>query len=87
MGMGLSIEAIEREWPTEEVPDRCSQCGSLLKITRYQRDPERGIPPDIAERESEQLCPVCGTPACEESEKENKSINNQKLDFFSYFKK
>jgi len=89
MGMGLSIETVAIEWPTEEVPTRCLQCGSRLLLTRYDRSygPDRPPPPDVLALESEQLCPVCGEPACQESQSNNKSGNNQKLDFFSLFKK
>jgi len=83
MGMGLSIEAITREWPTEEVPVRCSQCGSLLKLTRYQRIPLHELDPEIVAQESEQYCPVCGASACEEIK--GKSIKAS--DFFSAFRK
>jgi len=83
MGMGLSIEAITREWPTEVVGVRCSECGSVLNLTRYERDPERGIPTDIAAQESEQYCPVCGASACEEI----KGKSTKASDFFSAFRK
>jgi len=64
MGMGLGIELIS-EWPQEVVRVRCPQCGSIVDITRYQRQAggdiwERPLPPEIAAKETEQYCPVCG---------------------------
>ncbi len=63
MGMGLGIELIS-EWPQEVVRVRCPQCGSSVDITRYQRSSgdewARPLPREIAARETEQYCPVCG---------------------------
>jgi len=88
MGLGLSIQTITIEWPTEEVPSRCPQCGSRLLLTRYVRFPERALPPDIAAQESEQLCGVCGAPACEENEGVKTGVvKNRSQDFFSSFKR
>lgn len=87
MGLGLSITTVELEWPTQEVLSRCPQCGSTLSLTRYMRFMGVELPPALAAEESEQLCGVCGAPGCEEPQKQNKSINNQKFDFFSHFKK
>lgn len=84
MGMGLGIEVITREWPTEEVPGRCSQCGSRLLLIRYQRIPLHPLPPEIAAEETEQYCPVCGASACEE---EIKGKSTKASDFFSAFRK
>lgn len=88
MGLGLSIETVEIEWPTEQVPSRCSQCGSRLLLTRYQRFQDRAVPPELLAQESEQLCGVCGAPACEESEaKKTVLAKNRSQDFFSFFKR
>lgn len=88
MGLGLSIQTIEVEWPTEEVPSRCPQCGSKLLLTRYQRFQDRALPPELAAEESEQLCGVCGAPACKESEGIKTVLaKNKSLDFFSSFKR
>ena len=63
MGMGLGIELIS-EWPQEVVRVRCPQCGSIVDITRYKRVggfvEVRPLPPEIAAKETEQYCPVCG---------------------------
>ncbi len=88
MGMGLGIEVITREWPTEELQAICSQCGSRLLLTRYVRLPGVPLPPDMAAQETEQLCGVCGTPGCEEDEGvKTIVIKNRNRDFFSCFRK
>ncbi|MQY69697.1 MAG: hypothetical protein GH145_02390 [Firmicutes bacterium] len=88
MGLGISIETIAIEWPIEDVPSRCPQCGSALLLTRYRRFPERALPPEIAAQESEQLCGVCGAPACDEDERpQTVVLKNRNQDFFSGFRK
>ncbi|MBA7608896.1 hypothetical protein ES703_16080 [subsurface metagenome] len=87
MGMGLSIQTVEVEWPTEEVRSRCPQCGSQLLLTRYQRLQERAVPPELLAQETEQLCGVCGAPACEETEAiKTVMAKNKSQDLFSFFK-
>lgn len=85
MGLGLSITVSEYQWPEETIQIICSQCGSVLGLTRYLRTAEAGPPAPLAARETEQYCPVCGVAACEEPQKQNKNKNNQKLDFFKLF--
>ena len=87
MGMGVSIEAVTIEWPQEVVRVRCPTCGSIFDITRYKRMEERLLPPEIAVQETEQVCPLDGTPLCGE-EKQVKSIGTKREnpDFFSLFK-
>lgn len=89
MGLGLSIQTIGVPfWPTEEIQVVCSQCGSILLLTRYERFPDRQLPPEYAARESEQLCGVCGTPACKETEGiKTVLVKNRSQDFFSSFKR
>lgn len=88
MGLGLSIKTIELQWPTEDVPSRCPQCGSRLLLTRYQRFADRQLPPELAAEESEQLCGVCGAPACKETEgTKTVLVKNRSQDFFSSFKR
>jgi len=86
MGMGLSIEATEVTWPEETVRVLCAGCGSVLNLTRWRRF-FGGITP-IPGGETEQLCPVCGTPACEEDEGVKAiTVKNRNRDFFSAFRK
>lgn len=70
MGMGLGVELIS-EWPQEVVRRACPICGSIVDITRYQRPRdsegrELPLPFEIAARETEQYCPVCGEPLSSE---------------------
>ncbi len=88
MGLGISIETIAIEWPIEEVRSHCPQCGSQLLLTRYRRFPLIEMPPEIAAEESEQLCGVCGAPACKETEGIKTVLAKKKSqDFFSSFKR
>lgn len=88
MGLGLSIQTVEMEWPTEEVPSRCPQCGSKLLLTRYRRFYDIVIPPELLAEETEQLCGVCGAPACKETEGTKTVLaKNRSQDFFSSFKR
>lgn len=84
MGLGLSIEVTEAKWPKEGVSFICDQCGSGLILTRWGRLP--GVP--VPGGESEQYCPQCGAPACEEDEGvKTVVVKNRNQDFFSAFRK
>lgn len=83
MGMGLSIDVTEAQWPEETVPVMCSVCGSGLALTRFKRI--AGYAPS---GETEQYCPQCGAAACEKDEGvKTIAVKNRSQDFFSGFRK
>lgn len=51
------------EWPTEQIKTICSQCRSVLELTRYQRTEQARPPTPLVAQETEQFCPVCGALA------------------------
>jgi len=86
MGLGVSIRLVSPPeappWPTKTEQMICSSCGAKLEITKYQ---ERDELPEATRKiydilgvtkpaETEQHCPVCGAPACEEVKNKEYSL-------------